>query len=128
MIYFISGISSILSGMGIGGGSLFILLVLLFNLIDLNEARTYNLAMFIGIGIMMSLKKFQTIKNEKKKYIKAILIIGIGSIIGFGLNKFIEQNLIKKIFYYFMLVIGLYEIIVSLKNIKKDKNMIKKGE
>jgi len=67
MIYFISGISSILSGMGIGGGSLFILLVLLFNLIDLNEARTYNLAMFIGIGIMMSLKKFQTIKNQKKK-------------------------------------------------------------
>jgi len=128
MIYFISGISSILSGMGIGGGSLFILLVLLFNLIDLNEARTYNLAMFIGIGIMMSLKKFQTIKNQKKKYIKAILIIGIGSIIGFGLNKFIEQNLIKKIFYYFMLVIGIYEIIVSLKNIKKDKNMIKKGE
>ena len=128
MIYFISGISSILSGMGIGGGSLFILLVLLFNLIDLNEARTYNLAMFIGIGIMMSLKKFQTIKNGKKKYIKAILIIGIGSIIGFGLNKFIEQNLIKKIFYYFMLVIGIYEIIVSLKNIKKDKNMIKKGE
>ncbi len=128
MIYFISGISSILSGMGIGGGSLFILLVLLFNLIDLNEARTYNLAMFIGIGIMMSLKKFQTIKNEKKKYIKAILIIGVGSIIGFGLNKFIEQNLIKKIFYYFMLVIGIYEIIVSLKNIKKDKNMIKKGE
>lgn len=128
MIYFISCISSILSGMGIGGGSLFILLVLLFDLIELNEARTYNLAMFIGIGIMMSLKKISTIKNEKKKYIKAILIIGIGSVIGFYLNKFIEQKIIKKFFYYFMLVIGIYEIIVSLKNIKKDKNMIKKGE
>lgn len=128
MIYIVSCLSSLLSGMGIGGGSLFILLVLLFNLIDLNEARTYNLAMFIGIGIMMSLKKISTIKKEKKKYIKAILIIGIGSIIGFYLNKFIKQNLIKKFFYYFMLVIGIYEIIVSLKNIKKDKNMIKKGE
>lgn len=128
MIYVVSCVSSILSGMGIGGGSLFILLALLFNLINLNEARTYNLAMFIGIGIMMSFKKFNSIKKEKKKYIKAILIIGFGSVIGFYLNKYIEQNLIKKFFYYFMLVIGIYEIIVSLKNIKKDKNMIKKGE
>ncbi len=120
MIYVVSCVSSILSGMGIGGGSLFILLALLFNLINLNEARTYNLAMFIGIGIMMSFKKFNSIKKEKKKYIKAILIIGFGSVIGFYLNKYIEQNLIKKFFYYFMLVIGIYEIIVSLKNIKMD--------
>lgn len=128
MIYIISAVSSVLSGMGIGGGSLFILLVLLFNFINLNEARTYNLAMFAGVGIVMSLKKIPCIKKNKRKYFKAIVVIAISSFIGFYLNKFIEQNLIKKIFYYFMLSIGVYEIIVSLKNIKKDKNMNKKGE
>ena len=44
------------------------------------------------------------------------------------LNKFIDEKIIKKIFYIFMLIIGFYEIITSLKSIKNVKNIFKKGD
>ncbi len=128
MIYIIGIISSFLSGMGIGGGSIFILFSLLLNALDLNKCRTYNLAMFVFIGIAIALNKFSNIKKNKKQYIIAIIVISIGTIIGFLLNKIISENSIKTIFYLFLLVIGIYEIISSLKNMKLDKNNNMKGE
>ncbi len=128
MIYIIGIISSFLSGMGIGGGSIFILFSLLLNALDLNKCRTYNLAMFVFIGIAIALNKFSNIKKNKKQYIIAIIVISIGTIIGFLLNKIISENSIKTVFYLFLLAIGIYEIISSLKNIKLDKNNNMKGE
>ncbi len=128
MIYLIGIISSFLSGMGIGGGSIFILFSLLLNALDLNKCRTYNLAMFVFIGIAIALNKFSNIKKNKKQYTIAIIVISIGTIIGFILNKIISENSIKTIFYLLLLVIGIYEIISSLKNIKLDKNNNMKGE
>ncbi len=128
MIYLIGIVSSFLSGMGIGGGSIFILFSLLLNALDLNKCRTYNLAMFVFIGIAIALNKFSNIKKNKKQYIIAIIVISIGTIIGFLLNKIISENSIKIVFYLFLLVIGIYEIISSLKNIKLDKNNNMKGE
>lgn len=127
MIYFLAIISSFFSGMGIGGGSVFILLSLLFNLLELNEARAYNLLLFISVGIIISIKNFKKIKENKKKYIKGIIFIGIGALIGAISSKYISEKIIKIVFYIFLLIIGIYEIIVSLKNINMDKNNNKKG-
>ena len=69
MIYIIAGISSFLSGIGIGGGAVFILLSMLFKITDLNTAKTYNLLLFISVGIVISIKNFKIIKKEGKKYI-----------------------------------------------------------
>ena len=44
------------------------------------------------------------------------------------LNKYINSEQIKKFFYIFMLIIGIYEIITSLINIKNENNNYKKGE
>ena len=44
------------------------------------------------------------------------------------LNKYINSEQIKKFFYMFMLIIGIYEIITSLINIKNENNNYKKGE
>ena len=127
MIYFLAIISSFFSGMGIGGGSVFILLSLLSNLLELNEARAYNLLLFISVGIIISIKNFKKIKENKKKYIKGIIFIGIGALIGAISSKYISEKIIKIVFYIFLLIIGIYEIIVSLKNINLDKNNNKKG-
>ncbi len=128
MIYLIACISSFLSGLGIGGGSVFILLSMMFKLLDLNEARAYNLLLFISVGIIISLKNIKNIKKEKKKYIKSIFFLAIGAIIGAFSSNFISERITKVLFYIFLLLIGLYEIIVSLKNIKMHKNIIMKGE
>ena len=55
MIYIIAGISSFLSGIGIGGGAVFILLSMLFKITDWNTVRTYNLLLFISVGIVISI-------------------------------------------------------------------------
>lgn len=128
MIYIIACISSFLSGLGIGGGSIFILFSMLFKILDLNEARTYNLLLFICVGVVTSIKNFKNIKNDKSKYIKGIVFLSLGAIIGTFFSKHLSEKITKILFYIFFLLIGFYEIIVSLKNIKKDKNNSKKGE
>ena len=127
IIYFIVALSSFLSGMGIGGGSVFILLSILFNLLELNEARTYNLLLFISVGIIVSFKNLNQIKSDKKKYLKGIVFIGMGALLGAFISKYVPEKSLKVLFYIFLLLIGIYEIIVSLKNIKLDKNNNKKG-
>ena len=43
----ISIVSGVVAGMGIGGGSIFILLTTIFNLLEHKQAQGYNLIMFI---------------------------------------------------------------------------------
>lgn len=128
MIYIVACISAFLSGLGIGGGSVFILFSILFKLLDLNEARAYNLLLFISVGIIISIRNFKNIKDKKEKYKKCLIFLCIGAIIGALLSNYISEKITKIMFYIFLLFIGGYEIIVSLKIIKKDKNIIKKGE
>ena len=128
MIYFIACLSSFLSGMGIGGGSSFIILSLLFELLNIDKARTYNLILFISVGIFIIFKNLKNKKIFDKKYFKSLFFIIIGCILGMILNKYINSEQIKKFFYIFMLIIGIYEIITSLINIKNENNNYKKGE
>lgn len=128
MIYFIACLSSFLSGMGIGGGSSFIILSLLFELLNIDQARTYNLILFISVGIVIIFKNLKNKKIFDKKYFKSLFFIIIGCILGMILNKYINSEQIKKFFYIFMLIIGIYEIITSLINIKNENNNYKKGE
>ena len=62
MIYFLEAISGFLSGLGIGGGAVFILFSTLFNLLDINNSRAYNLIIFVSFGISLF---FKEIKNKK---------------------------------------------------------------
>ena len=128
MIYFIACLSSFLSGMGIGGGSSFIILSLLFELLNIDQARTYNLILFISDGVFIIFKNLKNKKIFDKKYFKSLFFIIIGCILGMILNKYINSEQIKKFFYMFMLIIGIYEIITSLINIKNENNNYKKGE
>ena len=47
---------------------------------------------------------------------------------GTKINNCMPEKITKILFYIFMLIIGGYEIIVSLKQIKEGKNIIKEGE
>lgn len=128
MIYVIACISSFLSGLGVGGGSLFVLLSLIQNNLNLNEIRAYNLLMFVAIGVVFVFKNKSEIQKNIKSIITIIVFVTIGAIIGAKIgNKFSEKYL-KIVFNTFMLLIGIYEIIVSVISIKKDKNINKKGD
>lgn len=113
--------SGTIAGMGIGGGSIFILLTTIFLIFEHKEAQSYNLIMFVIVGIFATISNFKN-KNIDKNLLKKLIIpVVLGSIIGIILVKRIDEKILKYIFYGFMLLIGFYEIISSLKNIKKEK-------
>ncbi len=114
--------SGIIAGMGVGGGSIFILLTTIFNLLPHKEAQSYNLIMFIVVGISATISNLKNKKLDKKMFKKLIIPVCLGSFLGIFLLKKINENSLKFSFYIFMLIIGSYEIISSLKNIIKAKN------
>lgn len=121
----ITVISGILAGMGVGGGSIFILLSTIFNILELKEAKMYNLIMFIVAGIFATIFNIKN-KNIDMKNLKKIMPLTlIGSIVGIFIIKHTDENLVKNLFYVFMMVIGVYEIISSLINIKRSNNINK---
>lgn len=128
MIYIIACLSSFLSGLGVGGGSLFVLIQLMSKNQNLNQIRAYNLAMFVSIGIILAIKNKNEVNRLKINKFSIILFAAIGSIIGAKIGNKTDEAVTKRIFNIFMLIVGLYEIIVSLKRIKNGKNNSMKGD
>lgn len=118
----ISSVSCFLAGMGMGGGSLFIIFGLMLLNISQKELQGLNLIMFIASGLSATISNLKN-KLINKKIVKKILIcLIIGSIIGVYIASKIEENRLRKYFLLFITIIGLYEIISSLIDIKKAKN------
>lgn len=126
---FISIISAILAGMGIGGGALFVILSTTFLNYEQKEAQTLNLIMFIAVGITATISNVKDKKIDFKISKKIIPCLILGSFIGTSLfNKLNNENL-KKYFSIFLVVVGIYEIITSvIRLIKAKNNTKKKGE
>ena len=123
----ISAASCFLAAMGMGGGSLFIILGMLFLDIPQKTLQGLNLIMFIISGITATILNFKNKMIDKKISKKIIPFLIIGSIIGIYLASVIDEGKLRKYFLIFITIIGLYEIISSLINIKKDKNNSKKN-
>lgn len=115
--------SGIIAGMGVGGGSIFILLTTILNLLGYKEAKVYNLIMFITVGITATITNLKNKNIDKNLFKKLIIPVCFGSIIGIIIAKNINESILKNLFYGFMLIIGFYEIISSLKNIINTKNI-----
>lgn len=124
---FISALSCFLAAMGMGGGSLFIILGSIFLDISQKTLQGLNLIMFISSGItatILNLKNKMIDKNLSKKIIPMLII---GSIIGVYIASIIKEDKLRKYFLIFITIIGLYEIISSLINMKKEKNNTEKN-
>lgn len=117
----ISIISAILAGSGIGGGSIYILLITAFSLLDYKTTMVYNLIMFVVVGITATITNIKAKKFDKKIFFKVIFFCLIGSYVGVHFAKVMNEQDLKKYFYIFILVIGTYEIISSLISLKKGK-------
>ena len=122
MIYFLEAISGFLSGLGIGGGAVFILFSTLFNLLDINNSRAYNLIIFVSFGISLFFKEIKNKKMINLEYFITLIEIVIGCVIGYFLNKRIPEKPIKVCFYIFMIIIGIYELVFGLIGLKNGKN------
>lgn len=112
-------IAGIVTGMGIGGGTILILLLTIFTNMNQHVAQATNLIFFIPtaiVTIIMSAKK----KLIEYKTANTIIIFGIlGSMIGAYISSKIDNRILRKLFGIALLSIAIYEIYSYKKQYKK---------
>ena len=121
-IILISLMAGIVTGLGMGGGTILILLLVTFMNIEQHIAQSTNLIFFIPTAIMASITNHKENLIEYKLSCKMIITGVVSAIIGaYFCNKIDSQNL-KKYFGFFLLLIGIYEIFsIIYEYMKKNK-------
>lgn len=111
-------IAGTISGMGMGGGTILILLLSIFMNFDQHIAQATNLVFFIPTSIAAIITNFKQ-KNIDLKVAKLISIFGvIGAIIGAIISDKIETESLRKYFAIFILIIAIREIYSLYKEYK----------
>lgn len=123
MIEILTGfISGIVSGTGMGGGTILILCLSIFFRIDQKIAQAINLVFFIPTSIAAI---YVNVKEKKInfKVAKIVIFFGvIGATIGAIIAKNIETKLLRKSFGIFLTFIAIHEIYVLVRMYKNKKN------
>ena len=111
-------VSGVITGTGMGGGTILIALLTLINNIDQHVAQATNLVFFVPtsiVAIIMNIKN----KNIDLKLAGIISVFGIiGAIIGANIAM-----KVKKCFGYFLAIIGINEIYTIIKEYRNSKKM-----
>ena len=120
--FFFGVIAGIITGLGMGGGTILILLLSVFNNMNQHIAQATNLFFFIPTSIAAIIVNIKE-KNVDKKIVLSIFIWGIiGAIIGANISKNMNSINLKKCFAIFIIIIAFYEVYRLYKDYK-----IKKG-
>lgn len=122
MIGILTGfVSGIVSGTGMGGGTILILCLSIFLGIEQKVAQATNLIFFIPTSIAAI---YVNIKQKKINFnvAKTVIIFGIiGAIIGAIVAQKIDTRLLKKCFGIFLSLITIHEIYIIFKMYKNRK-------
>lgn len=114
-------IGGIVSGLGMGGGTVLIILLSIFGGIEQHVAQATNIVFFVPAAIVA------IILNMKNKIIRwkvavSITIFGIiGAIVGAKIALILDTQNLKKCFGIFLCIIAIYEIIDLIKWYKNSK-------
>ena len=117
-------ISGIVAALGMGGGTILILLLGIFTNLKQHLIQGTNLIFFIPTSIVAI---YMNIKNKTIDYklTTSIIISGIiGAIVGCKSSFRIENTTLKKYFGLFLIFIALFEIFVFFRQyiLKKKEN------
>ena len=111
-------ISGIVTGLGMGGGTILILLLSLFMNMEQHIAQATNLIFFIPTSlsaILINLKQ----KNVDKRLAITISIYGIiGAVVGAKISENINSQNLRKYFAIFILIIAIHEVYKFYKEYK----------
>jgi len=110
MIFFFTGLlSGIISGMGIGGGTILIPAITFLRDVTQKQAQSINLLRFLptaAVSIYIHSKN----NNIEKQFLKPLLIFGIlGAIAGSFLAVYLDNSILKKSFGFFLLFMSVRE-------------------
>ena len=119
-------ISGIVTGLGMGGGSILILILVAFMSVSQHVAQAINLIFFIPTAVIAIIIHIKNKSVEKQVAKKLFLVTIVGSAFGAYLTSFVEPNNLTKYFGIFLLIIGIYEIVTTIKEHLKEKGEDKK--
>lgn len=118
MILFLIGMASgIISGMGIGGGTILIPALVIFIGVDQHIAQSVNLLFFIPTAVVALFIHFKSKRVNLKMAIPIVAFGLIGAFFGSKLAIGLSGTDLKKWFGFFLLAMGIYEMF------RKDKAM-----
>lgn len=121
-------VSGVVSGTGMGGGTILILLLTLFMGINQHVAQATNLVFFIPTSIsaiIMNIKE----KNVNLRIGIQVSLFGIvGAIIGAIISSGLEVNMLRKYFGIFLAIIGIFQIYSLIKEYIFERNRNNKNE
>ena len=114
-------VSGIVSGTGMGGGTILIFLLTFFMGIEQHMAQATNLIFFIPTSIIAIFVNWKN-KNIDFKLAILISIFGIlGAILGANLSLYTNVSVLKKCFGIFLAIVAINEIYSIVKQYKKVK-------
>lgn len=113
--------AGIISGMGIGGGTILIPALAIFLNIGQHEAQGINLLYFIPTAVV---SLWVHIKNRSVNFKVAVPIILTGLLGAAGgalVAGFLQAKLLRRLFGIFLFAMGIYEILKKDKKLKKTE-------
>ena len=114
-------IAGIVSGTGMGGGSILILILVNYLGVDQHIAQATNLIFFVPAALVAIWQNYkQKMINIKLGNLIAICGI-IGAIIGAKISIMLDSQKLKHYFGIFLLIISIYEIYGMIKENKNSK-------
>ena len=114
-------VSGVVSGTGMGGGTILIFLLTFMCGIEQHIAQATNLIFFIPTSIVAIIVNLKN-KNIDMKLAVIITVFGVfGAIIGANLSVNTDMNLLRKCFGVFLAVIAIHEIYTIIKVYKNKK-------
>ena len=120
--YFIGIIAGIIGGLGMGGGTILILLLTMFLNIEQNVAQGSNVVFFIPMAITAIIIYIKN-KNINFKVAIPICIWGlVGTIVGSILSTKLEIGILRKCFGIFLIITAIYQAYSLYKRYIKLKN------
>lgn len=118
----IGSISGIFSGIGMGGGTVLIFLLNIFEGLEQHVAQATNLIYFVPTAISAIIVNYRE-KNIDIKLAKMISIYGIiGAIVGAIISINMDMQKLRKFYGIFLAIIAVHEIYTLIKEYKLNKN------
>lgn len=110
-LFFIGLFSGIISGMGIGGGSLLIPALVFLTELNQKQAQGINLIVYIPVAIIALIVHSRE-GNIEFKYAKKIILAGLlGAVLGSFLALKLSPASLKRYFGIFLLFVGGFELV-----------------
>ena len=119
---FIGITSGIFSGIGMGGGTILIFLLNIFEGLEQHIAQATNLIYFVPTAISAIIVNYKE-KNIDILLVKNIIVFGIiGAVIGAVISVNTDVNKLRKFYGIFLAIIAIHEIYTLYKEYKSYKN------